>query len=136
MKKFLMALSVVFVPVTLFAQNANSGHLDSLVAEVIKLTNEAVGFLMILATLYFIWAVLKLIQADEKTRAEAKEKVKWAVIGLAIMVCVWGLIKFAASTLGLTDNTSAGLDIPCPPGQHAVTVSAGASGAGSIRVCQ
>lgn len=114
MKKFFIALSVFLVPASLYAQSFN--QLDSLTNKVIEYAGKAVGFLMILATLYFIWLVIGLMtEKDPKNRDEKKKQLTWAVIGLAIMVCVWGLIKFAANTLGISTNQS-GVQVPCPLG--------------------
>ena len=133
MKKFFIALGALLVPAGAYAQNTR--QLNNLVDTVISYANKAVGFLMILATIYFVWTVIQLIRADEKTRAEAKQKVTWAVIGLAIMVCVWGLIKFAAQTLGVdTNNQGSNIQIPCPPGQFPTKVPV--TGGGTIQVCQ
>ncbi|MEI6022513.1 MAG: pilin [bacterium] len=121
MKKFLIALSAVLVPASLYAQSPS--HLNNLIDEIFNLANKAVAFLMILATLYFIWVIIKLItQTDSAKRKENKEQVKWAVIGLAIMVCVWGLIRFAADTLGIstTNGNQNNIAIPCPPGTNPV----------------
>lgn len=115
MKKFFIAISALLAPVSFAYAQGNTNQLDFLISKVIQYANQAVGFLMILATLYFIWCVLQLIRADEKTRAEAKQKVTWAVIGLAIMVSVWGLISFAANTLGV-QTSQAGVGIVCPLG--------------------
>lgn len=132
MKKFFVALLAIGAPLTAYAQfstpgQPQTGQLDALIGKVIQYAGLFVGFLMTLATIYFIWTVFALIRADEKTRAEAKEKLKWAVIGLAIMVCVWGLIRFAASTLGISTNQS-GIQVPCPLGQTYVPASAIAPG--------
>lgn len=132
MKKFFLALGTVLFPIVASAQVAaggtpQTGQLNTLINTAIRYAGLFVGFLMTLATIYFIWTVFKLIRADEKTREEAKKNLTWAVIGLAIMVCVWGLIRFAASTLGIS-TTQSGIQVPCPLGQTYVPASAFAPG--------
>ena len=116
MKKFLVPLATLLLPVAAFAQSFT--HVNSLIGEVMAIASQAVNFLMILATLFFILIVVQLImEKDGKARDEKKQQLKWAIIGLAAMVCVWGLIRFAASTLGIdTSNNLGGGAVPCPPG--------------------
>jgi hypothetical protein len=100
-----------------------TGQLDTLVGKVLGYAQQAITFLMLLATIWFIIIVIQLIMAKDGTvRKEKKAQLKWAVIGLAIMVTVWGIIRFAASTLGISTN-SAGINVPCPPGTQEVRIS-------------
>ena len=117
MNKILLFLAVLIMPASALAQ---MNQFDKLVNRIIGLASQAITFLMLLATIFFIWAVITLIRAkDEKTQTDAKKQLKNSVIGLAVMVTVWGLIKFAASTLGVsTDNSD--IAIPCPPGTSMV----------------
>ncbi len=133
MKKFFLALGITLLPIVASAQivaggTPQTGQLDTLINTAIRYAGLFVGFLMTLATIYFIYTVFGLItEKDAKARGEKKSQVTWAVIGLAIMVCVWGLIRFAASTLGIS-TTQSGIQVPCPLGQTYVPASAIAPG--------
>lgn len=56
-----------------------------------------------LAVLYFVWGVAGLIL--EKDNSEkltmAKDRVLYGVIGMAIMVSAYGIIRFVAGTIGV-----------------------------------
>ncbi len=114
MKKVFVLLSALAVPAVALAQNTQ--QFDKLIDRIISLATQTITFLMLVATIVFIWSIIQLILAKDETKLKAaKQQLKWSVIGLAVMVTVWGLIKFAASTLGVsTDNTD--IKIPCPPG--------------------
>lgn len=120
MKKLYVFLTAVLLPATALAQNTS--QFDKLINRIMLLASQAITFLMLVATIVFIWSIIKLILAkkDDELK-QAKSQLKWSIIGLAAMVCVWGLIKFAASTLGVsTDNTD--IKIPCPPGTNQVLI--------------
>ena len=63
------------------------------------------------ALLVFLWGVVKYIKnsGDEKTREEAKYYMLYGVVGLFVMVSVWGLVRFLIVSIGLNNNT------PTPP---------------------
>jgi hypothetical protein len=54
------------------------------------------------AFVVFLWGMLKFMYANEsKKREEAKKLVWWGLIGLFVMVSVWGIIKIVGTTLGI-----------------------------------
>ncbi|MEO5646055.1 MAG: hypothetical protein ABIO57_03250 [Candidatus Paceibacterota bacterium] len=58
-----------------------------------------------LAFVVFLWGVFKFIRSSEqKDKQESKQFIYMGLIGLFVMVSVWGIIKIATTTLGL-DNT-------------------------------
>ena len=117
MKKILATLALLLVPATAFAQN--TAQFDKLIERILKLGSQAITFLMIVATVLFILAVLRLIMNKEaKDLPDKKQQVKWSIIGLGLMVAVWGLIEFAITTLGINKNPI--VNIPCPPGTSQV----------------
>ncbi len=55
-----------------------------------------------LAFVVFLWGVFKFIRSsDQKDKAESKQFIYMGLIGLFVMVSVWGIIKVAATTFGL-----------------------------------
>jgi len=58
-----------------------------------------------LAFMFFLWGVFKFISAnDPKTKQDAQKLVWWGIIGLFVMVSVWGIIRILGDTLGV-DST-------------------------------
>ncbi len=58
-----------------------------------------------LAFLVFLWGVFKFIRSsDIKDKQDSKQFIYSGLIGLFIMVSVWGIIKIATTTLGI-DST-------------------------------
>ncbi len=70
--------------------------------------NPLLLLLIAAATVYFLWGLtLFLANSEESTeRAEGKRKIVWGLVGLFIMVSVFGLIRLVLATFG----------VPNPPG--------------------
>lgn len=70
---------------------------------------QAINFLLVLATLVFLWGILKYITAggDAAKIAEARSYILWGIVGLAVMASVWAIISYLKDTLGIEggDNT-------------------------------
>ncbi len=55
-----------------------------------------------LAFVVFLWGVFKFIRSSEKTdKEEGKQFIFMGLIGLFVMVSVWGIIKIATTTFGI-----------------------------------
>ena len=52
--------------------------------------------LMALAVAYFLYGVMKFVrdQSSEYAQVEGKRHMVWGVVGIAIMVSVWGILNF------------------------------------------
>lgn len=64
-----------------------------------------VPLLFALAIVYFLWGGFKFIQSagDSKARDEGKKRMFFGIIGIAVMIAVWTLVKIVAGTIGITD---------------------------------
>jgi hypothetical protein len=58
-----------------------------------------------LAFLFFLWGIFKFMAASDSTKKEqAKNYIWWGLVGLFVMVSLWGIIRILNSTLGI-DST-------------------------------
>ncbi len=122
MKKILigvLALATLTLPSFALAQfgpQPDTGYIDSWIVRIIDWTQRAVTFLMVLATLWFIWTVIQYIRTkDAKDIPDRRGAMIRGIIGLAVMVGVWGIIRIVTNVFGVTAGGSA--PVPCPPGQ-------------------
>lgn len=62
-----------------------------------------IPFIFALAFLFFLWGMVMYIRGsdDVKKRQESKKFIYWGIIGLTVMVSVWGIVKIVNSTFGL-----------------------------------
>ncbi len=65
--------------------------------------NPLLKVLFAVAFLYFIYAVIKLINADGSDKTEARDAVMWSVVGIFIMISVYGIINVVIRTFDITD---------------------------------
>jgi hypothetical protein len=107
MKKLFITLNFVF-PVFVFAAE---------IADIMNMVDSILGIvlptLMVIATIVFIWGIIMFITAagsDDK-RKEGKNLMIWGVIGLFVMVAMWGLVQVIGNTFGVGQDR-----IPRRPG--------------------
>ncbi len=63
-----------------------------------------VALIMGLAFVMFLWGVFKYITvASTEGKAGAKETIIYGLIGLFVMLSVWGLVKILTETFGVQD---------------------------------
>ncbi len=62
-----------------------------------------VYLMMSLAVLWTMWGAFKMISSEDG-RAEAKKTVQYGIIGLFVMVSIWGLVNILISTFKLSNK--------------------------------
>lgn len=120
----MMLIGALLVPVSAFADCANPQSYDEAVAcgnrnfgggsdqittfagllnRVNDILNATVPFLIGLGVFVIIYGVFGYIthSADEEKRAEARQFVLWGIIGVCIMLSIWGLISVLTNTFVL-----------------------------------
>jgi hypothetical protein len=105
MKKLAQKISPIVLlafPLAAFAQD-----LDEFINTLIGLINSIIPLLIAVATLLFIFGVVKYITAgsDEAEVKKARSLIIYGIIGLAVIVGVWGLVNIVLSTFNLDTTT-------------------------------
>ena len=64
--------------------------------------NPLIQVLFFLAFLYFGFGIVKMLAGagDEAKRSEGKKHIFWGIVGMAIMVSVWGIVAIIGATIG------------------------------------
>jgi hypothetical protein len=110
MKKItkILAAGSVALPFMALAQNAaNFGWIDSLVAEVGQVVTSLIPLLIAIALLVFVWGVVKFIAAaDDSARDDGKKKMIWGIVGLFVIISVWGLVALLRQLVGVGTGTT------------------------------
>lgn len=123
MKKFIIGSSIAttlagFAPLA-FAQEIvdigaksttfDQAGLGGFIIQVNRVVNYIVPFLVGLAVLVVIYGVFSFISnaADEEARASAKQFIIWGVIGIFIMLSVWGLVSILENTFTFQKDSAA-----------------------------
>jgi len=66
--------------------------------------NPVIYLMFSVALLVFIYGIYKFIgnASDEKAREQGKQSIVWGLVGMLIMVSVFGIIKFILGTFDLS----------------------------------
>jgi len=111
--KKIAAFSLTFLPMAALAVapafSGDSAEVKKITENITDIVNWAGPLLITVATIYFVWGVLQYITsgADEGKRAEARQTMIYGVIGLFVIVSVWGLISLIKGFTGLGDGGDA-----------------------------
>ncbi len=108
MKKYIAAGSLaLFSPLIALAGPIATGTqtVTDLANSLRTILGYGITLLIILATLYFLWGVFNYVIKPEE-KEHARTQIVWGLIGLAVMVSVWGLVRFLTDSFGLTNETS------------------------------
>jgi hypothetical protein len=109
MKKILLALPLLF-PVLASAQEASDvdlkiTDLGSIFAIIYRIIQVSVPIIIALAVLVFLWGVFRYVVSNA---AEDKDKARgtmiWGIVGIFVMVSVWGLVGILQTTFGVNDT--------------------------------
>jgi|ERR1035437_889377 hypothetical protein len=117
MKKFIIAI-VSFSPLVAFAQYTAAPVTDatSLGSKITSLFNVAIDVLMALAVLWIIVSVVVwLVSSGSEGAAKWRNNALWGIVGLAIILSIWGLVHLLTGTAGLGNNRIQVGDIPQVP---------------------
>ena len=93
-----IALSILLLPFLTYAQT-----LGTILQDISDILNTVIPILMILATLVFLWGIITYITAagDEEKLKSARTFIIWGLVGLFVMVAVWGLVQVLLNTFGV-----------------------------------
>jgi hypothetical protein len=131
MKKKLIVLSglvLSFSPVLALAQGIGfggtssnacnygrvTGNLFGFICRIGEFLNAVVPVLIALAVVYFVWGVISyVISDDEEAKAKGKDRIIYGIIGLAVIIGLWGLVNLVRNTLDL--NNTQNVNLPTVP---------------------
>ena len=127
MKKKLITLSgfgLVLAPMLAFAQTTpnvvNCAQvtigIESFICKVQSILNLIIPVIIVLGVVYFVWGVVTYVIADdEEAKKAGTNRMIYGIIGLVVIVGMWGLVKVVATTFGL-NNIQPNIQLPCVPG--------------------
>ncbi len=118
MKKNLIVLSssvLSFMPLMAFAQNTGGkctgvglGTVEGIICKIGDIFNIIIPILVIAGVLFFVWGVVQYVIAnDEEAKKRGKDRMIYGIIGLVVIVAMWGLVGIINNTFGLGVGTQA-----------------------------
>lgn len=121
----LLAGLSLLAPVAVFAQVGNISarctshpgifNLNDVLCKIGDLLNAIVPILIALGVVYFVWGVITyVVSADEEVKTKGRDKMIYGIIGLAVIIGLWGLVKILTNTFGV-DNAGQNITYPTTP---------------------
>src|SRR3989338_4677306 len=118
MKKYILAGTALLLPAFAFAQIAGSDpyvvtDIPTLVTAINGVINLVFPVLVGIAVIVIIWGIFQMIlnAGDEEARKAGRTKLLWGIIGVFLMLSVWGLINILVGSVTF-DNTPANVVPP------------------------
>ncbi len=104
------------------ALGSATGNLGGFLCRIGQLLNSIIPVLVALGVVYFVWGVVTyVISSDEEAKKSGKNRIIYGLIGLVVIIGMWGLVSIIRNTFSLDNNTNIQLPtIPVvlpPPGQ-------------------
>jgi len=110
MKKNLLTLGLAFVtalalPIQLLAAEDTPGALTTYITSVGSFINNIViPALIAVAFLVFVYGIFQnffIGRDDEEAREKGKQLILWSVIGMVLIVSIWGIVNLLSGAIGL-----------------------------------
>lgn len=105
MKKTIFAIALSIIPLTAYGQLAEIRNVNSLATRLAGIGNIITYLLVGLAVIYIIWnTVHYFIRPSGSDRSEAGMSIMWGIIGLFIIVSLWGIVNILVNTFYMNPN--------------------------------
>ena len=82
-----------------YAADTWQGTISNITSNIIQ---PIIGFLFALALVMFLWGIVQFISnaENEEKLSEGKEHMLWGIVGMFIMVSVFGIMNLICNTIG------------------------------------
>ena len=80
--------------------------------EILKLLSSIVPVIIGIAVIFFLWAGVRFMKAGDnlEERQNARDLMIYGIVGILVMVSLWGIIQFFGNVLGITPGSDKNLD--------------------------
>ncbi len=104
LKKVLPYLITAFLPLAALAATV-----QDVLNTTDRVLQQVIPILLLVGTIVFLWGVITYLTAgpDEEKQAYGKYLIVYGLVGLFIMVAIWGIVRVLTQTFGV-----GGQDIP------------------------
>jgi len=116
-KKFILitfVLTIAMLPILSFAQSDGSGvscntnitSIGDVICKTGSLLNLLIPVLIVLGIVYFVWGIITYVISsdDEEAKKKGKSRMIYGIIGLVVIVALWGLVGIVINTFGLNQG--------------------------------
>jgi hypothetical protein len=122
-KKIIFAvliLAIVILPMVSFAQTGGTtgltleqrcgtavNNIGNIICRIGFILNSIIPILLTLGVLYFVWGVIQyMINPEAEEKKKGRNKIIYGIIGLVIIVSLWGIVTLVINGFGLDQQES------------------------------
>ncbi len=82
--------------------NASGGTIEWIICKIGDILNILIPILIVAGVVFFVWGVVQfVISDDEEAKKKGKNRMIFGIIGLVVIVAMWGLVGIVEKTFGL-----------------------------------
>lgn len=97
----IFSLAVLFPSIAFAQATCTATGLGGMLCKIQNLLNSIVPILVLLGVVYFVWGVVRFVIADgEEAKTKGKDQIIYGLIGLAIIIGMWGFVNIIVNTFG------------------------------------
>ena len=79
-----------------------NGTIQKILCQIGDILNIVIPVVITLGLVYFVWGVISYVVGnDEEAKKKGRDRMIYGIIGLAVIVSVWGLVNILLGTFGL-----------------------------------
>ena len=105
---WLAAIAIVSTPALAFAQaRITNGAIGILDRVIFIMNSRIIPLIILLALISFLYGVYEYVKGGKREIGGARDAMLYGLIGLFVMVSVWGLINFVGDTFGVDSTQQA-----------------------------
>lgn len=98
----------------------------NIICKVHEILNSIIPVLVALGVVYFVWGVVQyVIAGGDEAKKKGRDRIVYGIIGLAIIVGMWGIVNVVVNTFGLGGGTTVSLNDVTNPISDAIDDSSG-----------
>lgn len=96
------------------ALNTSASTLTDLLCKFSQLLNTVLPVLIALGVLLLVWGVVSyVIASEEEAKKKGRDRIIFGIIGLAVIIGIWGLVNLLRNSFGL--NNTQNIELPTVP---------------------
>ena len=81
---------------------AGNGTIEGIICKIGDIFSIIIPVLIVLGVLYFVWGVVQyVISSDEEAKKKGRDRMIFGIIGLVVIVAMWGIVWLVLETFGL-----------------------------------
>ena len=92
------------------------GTIQGILCKFSEILGAVIPVLIALGVVYFVWGVITyMVGSDEEAKKKGRDRVIFGLIGLAVIISMWGLVKILTNTFLPRSGNIENINFPTVP---------------------